>query len=111
MAQKAHTKSNAAPRGKRKSRQETRDWKGFLPTPEHDDPRCHKAVKAFNYGDFKKARALSRALLASDSPDESKGIAGDILRRTGTDYVVLAGALIAVLVVLFIFFWAVSVSH
>ncbi len=95
----------------KRGKEDTRDWKGFLPLPTHGDERCLAAVTAFNYGDFRKARGLAREILADESPGESKAVASDILRRTDTDFVVLGIALAGILVVLFIFLWAVTSSH
>ncbi len=95
-----------------KRRQDTKEWRGFLELPEHGDPQSVRAVEAFNYGNFKLARQLCLDMLKSpDAPKQSKAIARSILRRTDTDYRVLWAAVAAVLVVLFIFFWAINYSH
>ncbi|MBU1240109.1 hypothetical protein KKF84_09490 [Myxococcota bacterium] len=96
---------------KQQKKEDTRDWKGFLPLPAHGDEACTAAVVAFNYGDFKKARHLSRSLLKDSQSSDSQKIARDILNRTSTDPVILVIALAGILAVVFIFLWAVTSSH
>jgi hypothetical protein len=84
---------------------------GFLPRPKSMSEKCIAAVDAFNSGDFLMTRKLSNEILRESVDKKEKVLARDLLKRTGTDYVVLSIALAAVVLVVFIFFWSISQSH
>ena len=95
---------------KKKTESEMKKWDGYLDVPEDVSEKCKQAAEAFNFGNFKKARELSLELQNSSNETE-KNIALEILNRTGVDNVVLYIALISIVVLVFIFAWAVNISH
>ena len=83
---------------------------GYIQIPENASDLLKEAINAFNMGNFYKTRKLSVQLLKSNS-EQDQNFAKRLLDMTSVDKTVLYLALFSVLVLVFIFIWAVKISH
>ncbi|MGM0597876.1 MAG: hypothetical protein ACQES9_12650 [Myxococcota bacterium] len=86
------------------------DKEGKLPISRELSSEGKQMVRFFNQGNFKKSRYLANKKLKQNRiSKEDKKVAKDILTRTGNDLVILYLSLVLFLILVFIFFWSISI--
>jgi Na+/phosphate symporter len=96
---------------KNKNKNKNKKLNGSLEIPKGVSENCRKGIKFFNKGDFKSARTLCEKVLKNSKNKAERVVAKDILDKTQMDWVIFYLSLGSILFLIFIFGWAVKISH